>query len=99
MREPEPQSRPPNRPGGEGKAACRWVALRHGISNAGNDHLHVVVPLVREDGTKASTWNDRPRERLERTVRACAAAAGDEAEFVRRLRQGGLRVRPRFAAG
>ncbi|MGI8412388.1 MAG: relaxase/mobilization nuclease domain-containing protein [Solirubrobacteraceae bacterium] len=130
----------------EGKAACRWVALRHGISKAGNDHLHVVVSLVGEDGTKASTWNDRPRaqtlagelelkhgllvlesrqagrgsrgekpaereiarrdhvqelprERLERTVRACAAAAGDEAEFVRRLRAGGLRVRPRFAAG
>ncbi|MGI8902299.1 MAG: relaxase/mobilization nuclease domain-containing protein [Solirubrobacteraceae bacterium] len=130
--------------GGEGKAACRWVAVRHGPSKAGNDHLHVVVSLVREDGSKASTWNDRPRaqalageleakfglqvlesrqagrgsrgeppvdiarrahgddvprERLERTVRASAAAAGDEGEFVRRLRQGDLRVRPRFAAG
>jgi len=130
--------------GGEGQAPCRWVALRHGVSEAGNDHLHVVVSLVREDGSKASTWNDRPRaqtlagelevkhglqvlesrqagrgsrgeqpvdlarrahgdevprERLERTVRACAAVAGDEGEFVRRLRQGGLRVRPRFAAG
>jgi len=132
--------------GGEGRAPCRWVALRHGISKAGNDHLHVVVSLVREDGSKASTWNDRPRaqtlageleakfglqvlesrqagrgsrgehpaereiarrdhvdelprERLERTVRACAAAAGDEVEFVRRLREAGLRVRPRFAAG
>jgi len=130
--------------GGEGKAPCRWVALRHGRSEAGNDHVHVVVSLVREDGTKASTWNDRPRaqtlagqleqkhglqvlesraagrgsrgespvdiarrahgdevprERLERTVRACAAAAGDEGEFVRRLRQGGVRVRPRFAGG
>jgi len=132
--------------GGEGEAACRWVALRHGVSEAGNDHLHVVVSLVREDGSKASTWNDRPRvqtlagelevkhglqvlesrgagrgsrgekpaereiarrahvdelprERLERTVRACAAVAGDEGEFVRRLRHGGLRVRPRFAGG
>ncbi len=130
--------------GGEGKAPCRWVALRHGRSEAGNDHVHVVVSLVREDGTKASTWNDHPRaqtlagelerkhglqvlesrvagrgsrgespvdiarrahgdevprERLERTVRACAASAGDEGEFVRRLRHGGLRVRPRFAAG
>ena len=131
---------------GEGKAPCRWVALRHGRSEAGNDHVHVVVSLVREDGSKASTWNDRPRaqtlagelevkhglqvlesrqagrgsrgekpaereiacrahvdelprERLERTVRACAASAGDEGEFVRRLRHGGLRVRPRFAGG
>jgi len=44
-----------------GKAACRWVAVRHGVSTAGNDHVHLAVSLVREDGTKASTWNDRPR--------------------------------------
>jgi len=131
---------------GDQQPACRWLALHHGASKAGNDHVHVVVDLVREDGTKARVNRDRPRaqqlageleakhglqvlesrqagrgsrgekpaereiarrahvdelprERLERTVRACAAAAGDEAEFVRRLRQGGLRVRPRFAAG
>lgn len=47
--------------GGDGKAACRWVAVRHGVSKAGNDHVHIAVSLVREDGTKASTWNDRPR--------------------------------------
>lgn len=45
----------------DGKAACRWVAVRHGLSKAGNDHVHIAVSLVREDGTKASTWNDRPR--------------------------------------
>jgi hypothetical protein len=44
-----------------GKAACRWVAIRHGLSKAGNDHVHLVVSLVRTDGTKASVWNDRPR--------------------------------------
>jgi len=43
------------------EAACRWVAVRHGQSKAGNDHVHVVVGLVREDGTKANVWNDRPR--------------------------------------
>lgn len=37
--------------------------------------------------------------RLERTVRAAATASLDEAEFVRRLRRGGVLVRPRFAAG
>lgn len=49
--------------GGSGgaKAPCRWVAVRHGRSTAGNDHIHLAVSLVREDGTKANIWNDRPR--------------------------------------
>ena len=131
---------------GSGKAACRWVAVRHGASAGGNDHVHVAVSLVREDGTKASVWNDRQRAQrvagelerkhglevlesrqagrgdrgvkpaelaktarqgaveparatLARTVRGCAAAAADEAEFVRRSRRAGLLVRPRYAAG
>ncbi|RJK92503.1 relaxase [Vallicoccus soli] len=131
---------------GQGKAPCRWVAVRHGLSSNGNDHVHVAVSLVREDGTKASVWNDRPsaqrlagelerkhglqvlesrgaghatrgakpaelakaqrtgapepvRASLARTVRGCAAAAGDEAEFVRRLRRAGLLARPRYASG
>ena len=129
-----------------GKAGCRWVAVHHGHSSQGNDHIHIAVSLVREDGTKASVWNDftnaqrvagqlevkyglevlesrgaglgdrgvKPAEqakakRLEtpeperftvaRTVRGCAAASGDEAEFVRRARGVGLLVRPRYAAG
>jgi hypothetical protein len=44
--------------GADGKAPCRWVAVRHGLSAEGNDHIHIAVNLVREDGTKASTWND-----------------------------------------
>lgn len=40
------------------KAPCRWVAIRHGVSKAGNDHIHIAVNLVREDGTKASAHND-----------------------------------------
>jgi hypothetical protein len=128
-----------------GKANCRWVAVRHGLSTNGNDHVHIAVSLVREDGTKASTHRDFPRaqevcrdlereynleqlesrqrgigergikpgererasrttseiqsQRLERTVRAAGAASVDEGEFVRRLRQGGVLIRPRFAAG
>ena len=31
-----------------GKAPCPWVAVRHGRSAAGNDHVHVAVSLVRE---------------------------------------------------
>lgn len=45
----------------DGRAACRWVAVRHGVSTAGNDHVHLAVSLVREDGTKANVWNDQPR--------------------------------------
>lgn len=149
------------------EAPCRWMALRHGVSKInGNDHVHVVVSLVREDGTQVKAWNDRPnaqracgelerefglqvlesrdvgrgarhsvpaeratasarrpsaeaprrdeharsdgpqardvltdRERLERTVRACSAAACDEAEFVRRVVGAGVRIRPRYATG
>jgi hypothetical protein len=44
-----------------GHAPCRWVAVRHGVSTAGNDHVHLAVSLVREDGTKASTHNDFQR--------------------------------------
>jgi hypothetical protein len=129
-----------------GKAACRWVAVRHGLSKNGNDHVHLAVSLVREDGTKATTHNDfkraqevcrdleveygleqlesrgqglgergvKPAEReratrthtvevdahkMERTVRAAATASVDEGEFVRRLRRGGVLIRPRFTAG
>lgn len=40
------------------KAPCRWVAVRHGVSSNGNDHIHIAVNLVREDGTKAPIHND-----------------------------------------
>lgn len=36
---------------------------------------------------------------MERTVRAAATASVDEGEFVRRLRRGGVLIRPRYAAG
>ncbi|WP_417281832.1 relaxase/mobilization nuclease domain-containing protein [Aquipuribacter hungaricus] len=187
------------------KAPCRWVAVRHGVSGNGNDHIHIAVNLVREDGTKASVHHDfrraqtaarglevrygleqlesatagragraftraeqsrveadadraarrrhadtaqrssaadgvgadgvgadgagadgaggavpvweelpvaerrarvtaevrlqAPRNALARTVRGCATASLDEAEFVRRLRRAGVLVRARFADG
>ncbi|WP_146084515.1 relaxase/mobilization nuclease domain-containing protein [Rathayibacter sp. AY1C1] len=129
-----------------GKANARWVAVRHGVSKNGNDHIHIAVSLVREDGTKAHIPYDKrlsqkvcrelerdhgltqlhpegrelgergvvpgAREaarsrsalepdvrRLERSVRAAASSSVDEGEFVRRMRQEGLLVRPRFAVG
>jgi hypothetical protein len=132
--------------GSDGKAPCRVAVVHHGLSGAGNDHVHVVVDLVREDGTKAGVWNDyrraqsvcrdletehgltvtegrahgRPtrgvtRAELEiaartgrpeptrysvaRAVRGHAAAAEGEADFVRRVRAGGMLAKPRYAAG
>lgn len=43
------------------KADMRWVAVRHGLSKNGNDHIHLSVCLVREDGTKADVWQDYRR--------------------------------------
>jgi len=39
----------------------RWVAIHHGVSKHGNDHIHVAVQLVREDGGKANTHRDFAR--------------------------------------
>ncbi|MGV9383514.1 relaxase/mobilization nuclease domain-containing protein [Nonomuraea sp. NPDC003707] len=50
-----------------GKAPCRWIAVHHGLSAGGNDHIHVVVNLVREDETRASTFRDWTK-----LSRACA---------------------------
>lgn len=132
--------------GSDGQAPCRWVAVHHGRSARGNDHIHIVVSLTREDGEPADVWRDYVRAQqaagelerehglqvlasrelgrgsraythaeqeradrrgdpepatpaLARTVRACAAASADEAEFVRRMRDADLLVRPRFARG
>lgn len=38
-----------------GKAPCSWVAVHHGKSIEGNDHIHIVASRVRGDGTK---WHD-----------------------------------------
>ncbi|MEU3170353.1 hypothetical protein [Streptosporangium sp. NPDC006930] len=43
----------------EGRAPCRWIAVPHSCSVGGNEHIHLMVNLVREDGEVAGTWNDR----------------------------------------
>lgn len=40
------------------KAPMRWAAIRHGLSSNGNDHIHLVVNTVREDGTRWFCRND-----------------------------------------
>ncbi len=41
-----------------GKAPCAWVAVHHGQSINGNDHIHLAVNLIREDGTKTFLRGD-----------------------------------------
>ncbi|MGP5015515.1 relaxase/mobilization nuclease domain-containing protein [Glutamicibacter ardleyensis] len=48
----------------DGAKSSRWAAVHHGASKNGNDHIHLVVQMVREDGTKASTHNDFHRAQL-----------------------------------
>ncbi|MBG0831613.1 hypothetical protein HS041_28180 [Planomonospora sp. ID67723] len=39
--------------------ACRWVAVHHGPSSGGKDHIHLAVNLVRADGSVAAPGFDR----------------------------------------
>lgn len=45
----------------DGAKSSRWVAVHHGASKNGNDHIHIAVQLVREDGTKANVHRDYKR--------------------------------------
>ena len=51
----------------------RWVAARHGLNEAGADHIHVMAVLVRADGSKPRMHND--------ALAAQRAARWAEAEF------------------
>ncbi len=44
-------------------APCRWVAVHHGASSEGNDHVHLAVNLVREDGAAVPLGRDFARAR------------------------------------
>ncbi|MBO0822094.1 MAG: hypothetical protein J2P26_14750, partial [Nocardiopsaceae bacterium] len=46
----------------------RWVAVRHGLSKDGIDHVHIVATLARQDGVLPSVHNDFLRAR-----KACRA--------------------------
>jgi hypothetical protein len=47
-------------------AGVRWVAVRHGLSSGGIDHIHIAATLARQDGQLPSLHNDFLRAR-----RAC----------------------------
>lgn len=44
-----------------GRPPVPWLAVHHGQSKNGNDHLHLVVSMVREDGTFVDTHRDFAR--------------------------------------
>lgn len=48
----------------DGAKSSRWAAVHHGASKNGNDHIHIVVQMVREDGTKANVHNDMHRAQV-----------------------------------
>lgn len=45
----------------DGAKTSRWAAIHHGESKNGNDHIHIAVQMVREDGTKAKDFQDKRR--------------------------------------
>ncbi|MEX5296834.1 relaxase [Kocuria sp. CPCC 205268] len=55
------------------KAACQWVAVHHGRSTKGNDHIHIMASTIRGDGTKWADGND--------FARAQKVARGIEKDF------------------
>ena len=58
--------------------------IHHGLSKAGNDHIHIVVGLVREDGSKARVNRDQPRaQRLAGELERKSRAAGPRVARVR----------------
>ncbi|OYO19836.1 hypothetical protein CGZ93_12585 [Enemella dayhoffiae] len=40
---------------------CEWVAVHHGPSSEGHDHVHLVINRVRPDGSWASVYHDWKR--------------------------------------
>ncbi len=72
---------------------CRWVAVRHGLSKDGNDHIHVVATLARQDGTLPRIRGDYvalregAREWEQRLGLTLTAAAG-EASSLKQPAQG-----------
>ncbi|MGC9670993.1 relaxase/mobilization nuclease domain-containing protein [Planosporangium sp. 12N6] len=87
--------------GDEQRAGCRWIAVHHGKSVGGNDHVHLVVTLATEEG--APVWLRRDWQRSQeaceqietefglgkwvRRDKAVARPATTEAEVERGYRQ------------
>jgi len=44
---------------GKGTAPAAWVAIGHGMSAQGNQHIHIAASLVRIDASLVDIWRDR----------------------------------------
>ena len=89
--------------------ACRELEQRFGLRRlearareAGSRGLkHGELAADRRRGRQLGDRGEHPerssRQTLERIVRACATASRDESEFIQRLRDEGIRYRPRYA--
>ena len=50
---------------GEGMQPAAWLAVGHGTSANGNQHIHLAASLVRVDGSRVNTWqSERTLSRL-----------------------------------
>ncbi|MGY2025977.1 relaxase/mobilization nuclease domain-containing protein [Nocardia gipuzkoensis] len=66
------------------RAQARWAAVRHGHSGEhgeGQDHIHIAASLVREDGSKVSTFDYGPGKAKGDWKRAQQVAGELEREF------------------
>lgn len=43
---------------GKDLSPVRWTAINHGHNETGNDHIHIVMSLVRQNGRQVSLHND-----------------------------------------
>ena len=43
----------------EGMVPAAWVAIGHGVSAQGNQHVHLAASIVRDDGSAVKIWQDR----------------------------------------
>ena len=44
---------------GEGVEPAAWVAVGHGTSANGNQHIHIAASLVRVDGSRVNIWQSK----------------------------------------
>ncbi|MFP5368328.1 MAG: relaxase/mobilization nuclease domain-containing protein, partial [Actinomycetes bacterium] len=75
---------------------CRALETKYGLEELSSVHATRGYERA-EKATAARDEREMHRASLARKVRASAAASGSEAEFVRRARDTGLLVRPRYA--
>ena len=43
----------------DGMVSAAWVAIGHGVSAQGNQHIHIAGSIVRNDGSAVKIWQDR----------------------------------------